>query len=67
MTTDADPGLEAYFDQTVARDRRIQPRDWMPDTYRATMIRQIAQHAHSENVVTRTVCRHRAAPRHSGY
>ncbi len=27
---------------------RIEPRDWMPDAYRATMIRQIAQHAHSE-------------------
>ena len=27
---------------------RIEPRDWMPDKYRATMVRQIAQHAHSE-------------------
>ena len=27
---------------------RIEPRDWMPEAYRATMIRQIAQHAHSE-------------------
>jgi len=32
----------------VAQDRRIEPRDWMPDAYRKTMIRQIAQHAHSE-------------------
>src|SRR5580704_2105140 len=40
--------FERYFDETVARDRRIEPRDWMPDAYRATMIRQIAQHAHSE-------------------
>jgi ring-1,2-phenylacetyl-CoA epoxidase subunit PaaA len=46
-TTQA-PGLEAYFEDTVARDRRIEPRDWMPDAYRKTMIRQIAQHAHSE-------------------
>ena len=41
-------GLGAHFDETIARDRRIEPRDWMPDHYRATMIRQIAQHAHSE-------------------
>jgi ring-1,2-phenylacetyl-CoA epoxidase subunit PaaA len=40
--------LEAEFDETVAHDRRIEPRDWMPDAYRKTMVRQIAQHAHSE-------------------
>jgi ring-1,2-phenylacetyl-CoA epoxidase subunit PaaA len=40
--------LETRFDQTVQQDRRIEPRDWMPDPYRATLIRQIAQHAHSE-------------------
>jgi ring-1,2-phenylacetyl-CoA epoxidase subunit PaaA len=40
--------LERHFDETVAHDRRIEPRDWMPDAYRKTMIRQIAQHAHSE-------------------
>ena len=40
--------LEAHFEETIARERRIEPRDWMPDAYRATMIRQIAQHAHSE-------------------
>ena len=39
---------EAHFDRTIGRDRRIEPRDWMPDGYRATMVRQIAQHAHSE-------------------
>ena len=36
------------FEETLKRDRRIEPRDEMPDKYRATMIRQIAQHAHSE-------------------
>jgi ring-1,2-phenylacetyl-CoA epoxidase subunit PaaA len=36
------------FDELVAADRRIEPRDEMPDAYRATMVRQIAQHAHSE-------------------
>ena len=28
--------------------QRIEPRDWMPDAYRKTLIRQISQHAHSE-------------------
>jgi ring-1,2-phenylacetyl-CoA epoxidase subunit PaaA len=40
--------LQAGFDETIEHDRRIEPRDWMPDGYRATMVRQIAQHAHSE-------------------
>ncbi len=40
--------LQSHFDETIAHDRRIEPRDWMPDEYRRTMIRQIAQHAHSE-------------------
>ena len=39
---------EAAFDASVAADERIEPRDWMPDDYRATLVRQIAQHAHSE-------------------
>ena len=40
--------LEADFEATVAADKRIEPRDWMPEGYRKTMIRQISQHAHSE-------------------
>jgi len=40
--------LESDFESLVAHDRRIEPRDWMPEGYRKTMIRQIAQHAHSE-------------------
>jgi ring-1,2-phenylacetyl-CoA epoxidase subunit PaaA len=40
--------LEDHFAATIGHDRRIEPRDWMPDAYRTTMIRQIAQHAHSE-------------------
>ncbi len=36
------------FDALVASGQKIEPRDWMPDEYRSTMIRQIAQHAHSE-------------------
>jgi ring-1,2-phenylacetyl-CoA epoxidase subunit PaaA len=42
------PALERYFEDTVERDRRIEPRDWMPEAYRKSMVRQIAQHAHSE-------------------
>jgi ring-1,2-phenylacetyl-CoA epoxidase subunit PaaA len=45
----ADPAaLEAHFEATIAAEHRIEPRDWMPDGYRKTLIRQIAQHAHSE-------------------
>ncbi|MDU0288506.1 1,2-phenylacetyl-CoA epoxidase subunit PaaA [Saccharothrix longispora] len=40
--------LEAEFERTVAAGQRVEPRDWMPDGYRKTLIRQIAQHAHSE-------------------
>ena len=39
--------LEA-FAALIAADDRIEPRDWMPEEYRATLVRQIAQHAHSE-------------------
>jgi ring-1,2-phenylacetyl-CoA epoxidase subunit PaaA len=39
---------EKVFVETIEKDQRVEPRDWMPDGYRKTMIRQIAQHAHSE-------------------
>jgi ring-1,2-phenylacetyl-CoA epoxidase subunit PaaA len=42
------PPQQAEFDRLVAADERIEPRDWMPEGYRKTLIRQIAQHAHSE-------------------
>ncbi len=48
MDTGADRDLERGFEQTVESDQRIEPRDWMPAGYRKTLIRQIAQHAHSE-------------------
>lgn len=38
----------AFFEETLERDSRIEPRDWMPDDYRRTLTRQMAQHAHSE-------------------
>ncbi|WP_425558524.1 1,2-phenylacetyl-CoA epoxidase subunit PaaA [Catenulispora subtropica] len=40
--------LQARFDDLIAADERIEPRDWMPEAYRKTLVRQIAQHAHSE-------------------
>ncbi|MFC6089315.1 1,2-phenylacetyl-CoA epoxidase subunit PaaA [Saccharothrix lopnurensis] len=40
--------LEDRFERTVAAEQRVEPRDWMPEGYRRTLIRQIAQHAHSE-------------------
>ena len=49
--TDLDGGVEAEqarFDELIAADSRIEPRDWMPDAYRKTLVRQISQHAHSE-------------------
>ncbi|WP_072314615.1 1,2-phenylacetyl-CoA epoxidase subunit PaaA [Agrococcus sp. Marseille-P2731] len=39
---------QAHFDAIIEADQRIEPRDWMPDAYRKTLIRQISQHAHSE-------------------
>ena len=39
---------EEQFQACIDSDGRIEPRDWMPDGYRKTLIRQIAQHAHSE-------------------
>jgi ring-1,2-phenylacetyl-CoA epoxidase subunit PaaA len=42
--------LQKVFDDKVAREIKIEPKDWMPDEYRKTLIRQISQHAHSEIV-----------------
>ena len=39
---------QAYFDDLIARDSRIEPSDWMPEAYRKTLTRQVSQHAHSE-------------------
>ncbi|MCV2491537.1 1,2-phenylacetyl-CoA epoxidase subunit A [Geodermatophilus sp. YIM 151500] len=40
--------LQEHFEATIAAEHRIEPRDWMPEGYRRTLVRQIAQHAHSE-------------------
>ena len=42
--------LEQQFQQKIDDELRIEPKDWMPETYRQTLIRQISQHAHSEVV-----------------
>jgi len=42
--------LEAIFEAKIANDEKIEPKDWMPEKYRKTHIRQISQHAHSEIV-----------------
>ena len=42
--------FEKIFQDKVDQDIRIEPKDWMPDAYRKTLIRQISQHAHSEIV-----------------
>ena len=41
---------EKIFQDKIDQDIRIEPKDWMPDAYRKTLIRQISQHAHSEIV-----------------
>jgi ring-1,2-phenylacetyl-CoA epoxidase subunit PaaA len=38
------------FNARIAADKKIEPRDWMPEAYRKTLVRQISQHAHSEIV-----------------
>jgi ring-1,2-phenylacetyl-CoA epoxidase subunit PaaA len=47
QTPDVD-ARQARFERTIEHEQRIEPSDWMPDGYRNTLVRQIAQHAHSE-------------------
>ncbi|HEY6976954.1 MAG TPA: 1,2-phenylacetyl-CoA epoxidase subunit PaaA [Chitinophagaceae bacterium] len=42
--------LEKIFNDKIDSEVKIEPKDWMPDAYRKTLIRQISQHAHSEIV-----------------
>ena len=42
--------LNKQFEAYIASDKKIEPKDWMPDAYRETLVRQISQHAHSEVV-----------------
>ena len=38
----------ARFEARCAADEKIEARDWMPEAYRRTLVRQVSQHAHSE-------------------
>ena len=38
------------FLEYVQTEKKVEAKDWMPEKYRRTLIRQIAQHAHSEIV-----------------
>lgn len=42
--------LKISFQDKIDQERKIEPRDEMPEAYRKTNIRQISQHAHSEIV-----------------
>ena len=42
--------LAQRFQARVDAEEKIEPKDWMPEAYRQTLIRQISQHAHSEIV-----------------
>ncbi|MBP7242210.1 1,2-phenylacetyl-CoA epoxidase subunit PaaA [Amaricoccus sp.] len=41
---------ERAFQERIDRNEKIEPKEWMPEGYRKTLIRQIGQHAHSEIV-----------------
>lgn len=47
--TDTGPELDS-FQARIDAGEKIEPKDWMPEGYRRTLIRQISQHAHSEIV-----------------
>ena len=49
-TTGGDAEREARFEARIDAGDFIEPKDWMPEHYRRTLVRQISQHAHSEIV-----------------
>jgi ring-1,2-phenylacetyl-CoA epoxidase subunit PaaA len=48
MSVTTEQAQQDRFEATLRREDRVEPRDWMPEGYRRTLVRQIAQHAHSE-------------------
>ena len=42
--------LEEKFETFVEGENKVEPKHWMPEAYRKTLVRQISQHAHSEVV-----------------
>jgi ring-1,2-phenylacetyl-CoA epoxidase subunit PaaA len=59
-TADQLEGQEQAFQRRIDDGIRIEAKDWMPEAYRKTLVRQISQHAHSEIVATGSTC---TAPR----
>ena len=45
-----DNNMDTRFLDYVSAENKVEPKHWMPDEYRKTLIRQISQHAHSEIV-----------------
>ncbi len=43
-------GRATRFQARIDAEEKIEPKDWMPEAYRQTLMRQISQHAHSEIV-----------------
>jgi ring-1,2-phenylacetyl-CoA epoxidase subunit PaaA len=50
ITTMSVHSFQEHFDSLIDKEATIEPKDWMPDDYRKTLVRQISQHAHSEIV-----------------
>jgi len=50
LTQDDMSDEERRFQASIDAGIRIEAKDWMPEAYRKTLIRQISQHAHSEIV-----------------
>jgi len=42
--------VERAFQERIDAGQKIEPKEWMPEGYRKTLVRQISQHAHSEIV-----------------
>jgi ring-1,2-phenylacetyl-CoA epoxidase subunit PaaA len=50
LRTAEEAQLQQRFDKRIDAGDFIEAKDWMPDNYRKTLLRQISQHAHSEIV-----------------
>ncbi|MBL7772572.1 MAG: 1,2-phenylacetyl-CoA epoxidase subunit A [Chitinophagaceae bacterium] len=48
LTTPISQTALAHFEARLQNDEKIEPKDWMPEAYRKTVLRQMMQHAHSE-------------------
>ena len=42
--------FQEIFDRKIEKEVKVEPKDWMPEDYRKNVLRQMAQHAHSEIV-----------------